>query len=396
MRIAMICTPIVYDKIKTLFYRFDIKDLELSEPLPDFDQAVEYLRKGVTGIILQESTSASDIIKTIGIPYLIYEGQKEFGSELERWLQSLSISFTPAKGSNESHKRDLDHKTYQEELGEEQKQENESVLPAHSPLSLEAESKEPPASNENYSNKAKEKVADVIASAKELGKNSMEQLIGSVHKKFSSKETPSHIPSQQGDEPAPVYKSQLEQECLVLYSPESTGKTFIGVNLSIALGLLGKKVQYMDDTGRVKHWFNAPVFPFQLEGIDLTVSGLERTSQAEILVVETRRVEVLSFLQPHKLFLVLDSDLAHQIEVAKAIRDLQPIGMIWNQESQFGDPSKLIHLPVVVTLPRYSDTYERIEKGVPRALSDEVLRQELLKIWQFDSTGYFMNGGIVS
>ncbi|WP_126430039.1 hypothetical protein [Brevibacillus marinus] len=378
MRIAMICTPVVYEKIKILLYQLlDTADLELSEPLPDFDRALDFLRLGVTGIILQEGNSASDIIKTMGIPYLVYEGQKDFGAELGRWLTSLKISFQAPKETHSKPNR------YTPQLGMKKKEEDVSPAPTETPIDSSTAGKK----------KERASVKEAVETAMNIGQRSVEKIL---QRRRTNPDATKKELAQPIKEPLEMYtRNSFQQEIIVLYSGEPTGKTFVGVNLAIALARLGKSVHFMDITGRVKHWFNAPAFPFQLEDINLRVSGFERTSQAEILIVETSLVDVLSMLPAHTLFVVIDSDLAHQIEIAKAIHMLQPVGMIWNQENQFGDPSIHIHLPIVVTLPRYADTYERIEKGIPRALSDDVMCNELLKIYHFDPTDHFLKSRVV-
>lgn len=395
MKIAMICTPVVYEKVKPMLEALDLDDLELSEPLPDFDQAMNYLRQGVTGIIIQEGNSASDIIKTIGIPHLIYQGQKDFGDELQRWLKSLRITFHPSKENGESKKPATvtEKQPVQSNESENIKQEEKEELPAPSRLvmverdSVDSQHETPP------KRKGKETVIEAVGTALEYGQRSVGKLLQSVQKRRGKSEVSHTVPGQMFQQPE-LHISSCPQEVIVLYSPEPTGKTFVGVNLAIALARAGKQVQLMDDSERVKYWFNAPSFPFQLTDLNLRVSGLERTSQAEVLIIETRRSEVLSLFPTEKVFLVVDSDLSHQIEIAKAIHSIQPIGMIWNLESQYGNPANHIHLPVVVSLPRYADTYERIERGVPRALTDAALSQELLKVWYFDPTDHFMKSGV--
>lgn len=186
-------------------------------------------------------------------------------------------------------------------------------------------------------------------------------------------------------------KAKVEPEkVIVLYSPESTGKTFVGINLAIAVAKQGEKVHYMDDSEKVKYWFNAPHFPFALEDIPVRVSGMEKVLDVDVVIVETRNKETISrFPNPH-LFVVVDSDLSHQIEVSKSLESLSPLGMVWNQEDQVGDPKRHIYLPTVVTLPRFPDTCERIVKGIPRAFTDSALCEELLKVYLFDPMDDFV------
>lgn len=185
------------------------------------------------------------------------------------------------------------------------------------------------------------------------------------------------------------------EQVIILYSPESTGKTFVGINLAIALAKQGKRVHYMDESEKVKYWFNAPHFPFVLEGFSLRVSGMEKSLDADVVVVETRKKETVSRFPNALLFVVVDSDLSHQIEVSKSLESLSPLGMVWNLADQVGNPKRHIHLPTVAVLPWYLDTFERIEEGIPRAFTDSALCDELLKVYLFDPMDDFvLNRGV--
>lgn len=176
------------------------------------------------------------------------------------------------------------------------------------------------------------------------------------------------------------------REIIVLYSPAPTGKTFVGVNLAVAVARTGIPTIFMDSTEYcgVKYHFNAPSFPFKLDDIPLTVTPYDKSIFQEnaVFVVEANSLSKIP--KGSKVILVLDSDYSHQLIATKNLHKVESQGIFWNQKDPICDPTKVISLPLIGTIPYFGDTSYRIKVGVPRALEDDQLCEVLLSIKEFD------------
>lgn len=208
------------------------------------------------------------------------------------------------------------------------------------------------------------------------------------------------------EEPKEEYREQIQQEVntkqsanvstdreiIVLYSPVPSGKTFVGVNLAVAIARTGAPTIFMDSTEYcgAKFHFNAPSFPFKLSDIPLTVAPYDESlfKEKAVFVIETNSPKYV----PHgaKVIAVMDSDYAHQLITAKHIHEVEVQGVFWNQKDAVCDPTKLITLPLIATIPYFKDTNSRIKSGVPRALEDDQLCEVLLAIREFDPVEYML------
>jgi hypothetical protein len=198
-----------------------------------------------------------------------------------------------------------------------------------------------------------------------------------------------------------IHKKEPEtftEKVIVLYSPEATGKTYVGVNMAIAAAKrLRVPVLYKDctTTCKTKLWFNAPMFPFTLSDIPLTVAGRDANPSAkvDVLIVETANKDDIP--PGAVVYVVVDSDYARQVIISKSLDGIQPAGLIWNMAYEDAcHPQNMIPLLHVLTLSYDRKAYCDIEKGIPRAFSDEALCDRLVKIIQMDPLHLYMRSGI--
>lgn len=195
-------------------------------------------------------------------------------------------------------------------------------------------------------------------------------------------------------------REQKHRKLIALYSPAPTGKTFIGINLAIAIARAGQKVVYMDCTATcaVKLYFNSRTFPFQLKSLPLWVSGFSQSlfqQEDMVVVLETNTDKYLNLLKQgdnSNIYAVVNSDFTHQIQLAKNLEGKDVSAMIWNEFDNSVDPRDIITLPIITSIPHYSDTNTRIKRGVPQALEDDELAENLLKIYNFNVTRNFLSG----
>ncbi|RNB56549.1 hypothetical protein EDM57_12135 [Brevibacillus gelatini] len=188
------------------------------------------------------------------------------------------------------------------------------------------------------------------------------------------------------------------EKIIVLYSPESTGKTYVGVNTAIAAAKrLRVPVLYKDctPTCKTKLWFNAPTFPFTLSDIPLTVAGRDAKPSAKIgvLIVEAAKKDDIP--PGAVVYVIVDSDYARQVIISKALDGIQPAGVIWNMAYDGAcHPQELIPLLLALALPYDHAAHLDIANGIPRAFSDEGLCDQLVKIVQMDPLHQYMRSGI--
>jgi hypothetical protein len=198
-----------------------------------------------------------------------------------------------------------------------------------------------------------------------------------------------------------VHKKEPEatpEKVIVLFSPEATGKTYVGVNTAIAAAKrLRVPVLYKDctTTCKTKLWFNAPMFPFTLSDIPLTVAGRDAKPSAKVgvLIVEAAKKDDIP--PGAVVYVVVDSDYARQVIISKSLDGIQPAGLIWNMAYEEAcHPQDMIPLLLVLTLPYDRKAYRDIANGIPRAFSDEALCDRLVKIIQMDPLHQYMRSGI--
>ncbi|WP_342404226.1 hypothetical protein [Brevibacillus sp. FSL K6-2834] len=188
------------------------------------------------------------------------------------------------------------------------------------------------------------------------------------------------------------------EKVIVLYSPESTGKTYVGVNTAIAAAKrLQVPVLYKDctTTCKTKLWFNAPTFPFTLSDIPLTVAGRKAKPFAKIgvLIVEAANKEDIP--PGAVVYVIVDSDYARQVIISKSLDGIQPVGLIWNMAYDGAcHPQELIPLLLTLAIPYDPENYLDIANGIPRAFTDEGLCDRLVKIVQMDPLHQYMRSGI--
>ncbi|MGG1531490.1 hypothetical protein [Brevibacillus agri] len=188
------------------------------------------------------------------------------------------------------------------------------------------------------------------------------------------------------------------EKIIVLYSPESTGKTYVGVNTAIAAAKrLRVPALYKDctPTCKTKLWFNAPTFPFTLSDIPLTVAGRDAKPSAKIgvLIVEAAKKDDIP--PGAVVYVIVDSDYARQVIISKALDGIQPAGVIWNMAYDGAcHPQELIPLLLTLALPYDHEAHLDIANGIPRAFSDEGLCDQLVKIVQMDPLHQYMRSGI--
>lgn len=225
------------------------------------------------------------------------------------------------------------------------------------------------------------------------------QFIKAKKESQSEKETeiPEEVTVTRHDED--TLDDKAPKKLIILYSPAPTGKTFVGINLAIAIARTGQKVAYMDCTSTcaVKMHFNSKVFPFKLKSLPLWVSGFTQTLFQEdtVVVLETNTDNYFSLFKNKdntQVYAVVNSDYAHQIQLAKNLKGKDVVAMIWNEFDKSVNPRDIIALPVITTIPHYPDTNARIKKGMPRALEDNDLCNKLLKIYNFDRVQNFLMG----
>jgi putative lipoic acid-binding regulatory protein len=188
------------------------------------------------------------------------------------------------------------------------------------------------------------------------------------------------------------------EKVIVLYSPEATGKTYVGVNMAIAAAKrLQVPVLYKDctPTCKTKLWFNAPMFPFTLSDIPLTVAGRDAKPSAKVDVLIVEAASKADIPTGAVVYVVVDSDYARQVIISKSLDGIQPAGLIWNMAYEDAcHPQNMIPLLHVLTLPYDRKAYCDIEKGIPRAFSDEALCDRLVKVIQMDPLHQYMRSGI--
>jgi len=170
--------------------------------------------------------------------------------------------------------------------------------------------------------------------------------------------------------------------CICLFSPGPTGKTFIGSNLSVALAKAGHQVVYMDASkiSCAATWFGGEKLPYYHPNLSLKVCPYDPQylPSEGYLIIETDQVEKIP--DGASVFLVIDSDFAHLVDVIQNITSLHPEGIIWNKADLTNNPGKRIPLPIVCQIPFYNDVNARIQLGEPRALVDETLSEVLVHI----------------
>ncbi|MBG9804915.1 hypothetical protein ABHN05_13235 [Brevibacillus laterosporus] len=400
IKIAIVSSPSVFKKIKSFFPSED--RISFSEPLEDFDEMIRFLKTGVTGIVAAEGSKLTEIVKTMSLPLLLYAGQKDFHLEIERWLSSLEVVVNEEVQSQDGPPKITSGQQKDDSLHSEDNLNQTDIFLKSIDCSKEDTTeirlpnvkdtrKEATSSQKLFTGK-KTILHGIRSSFSTSFINQMTKVTN-----LAKRDKEDEIDRNKNLESKEVCVQSINQESLseinaiYLYSPESTGKTFVGINLAIALARMGKSVHYMDISNKVRNWFNSPTYPFTLSDIPLFVSGYQNQPfhSDAIVIIETREKKHI-YNSVGKNILVVDSDLSHSIEVSKSIRGIKWTGMVWNMESTNGNPKSIISLPIITSLPRYSDVYENIEKGVPRAMNDDLLVNELLKIYNYDHIAALM------
>ncbi|MBA4535481.1 hypothetical protein [Brevibacillus halotolerans] len=403
IKIAIVSSPNVFKKIKSYFPNED--RISFSDPLEDFDEMIRFLKTGVTGIVAAEGSKLTEIVKTMSLPLLIYAGQKDFHLQIERWFSSLKIVVVneelqsqevPPKLTSGQHQK-RDYYAHAEDTLNQTDIFLKNINCSNEDISEIRSSKEKGIREEAVL--SQKLFAGKKTILKGIRSNVSSSFINQMTKvtNLVKRDREDEIDRKKNLESKEVCIQSINQESLsdlnaiYLYSPESTGKTFVGINLAIALARIGKSVHYMDISNKVRNWFNSPTFPFTLSDIPLFVSGYQNQPFCSdaIVIIETRDKQHIHN-SDGKNILVVDSDLSHSIEVSKSLRGIKWTGMVWNMESTNGNPKNIISLPIITSLPRYCDVYESIEKGVPKAMNDDLLVNKLLKIYNYDHIASLM------
>ncbi|QDX91001.1 hypothetical protein EEL30_00590 (plasmid) [Brevibacillus laterosporus] len=401
IKIAIVSSPSIFKKIKSFFPNED--NISFSEPLEDFEEMILFLKTGVTGIVAAEGSKLTEIVKTMSLPLLLYTGQKDFNLQIDRWFSSLQVvlnqelqsksglekitpgqdKFDSLQSENDLNQTDLFLKSIDSD--------KEDAIEIRLPNVKDTQEEEGTLSQKLFIGK-KQILHGITSNVSSSITNQMAKVSNLV-----KRERGDAVDKNKNSESEEVCVQSIKQEpiaeinAIYLYSPEATGKTFVGINLAIALARTGKSVHYMDISNKVRNWFDSPTFPFTLSDMPLFVSGYQNQPfrSDAIVIIETREKKYIRN-SDGKNILIVDSDLSHSIEVSKSIQGIKWTGMVWNMESNNGNPKSIISLPIITSLPRYRDVYQSIEKGVPRAINDDLLVNELLKIYKYDHIAALM------
>jgi len=165
---------------------------------------------------------------------------------------------------------------------------------------------------------------------------------------------------------------------IVLFAPESTGKTFVGINLGVAYAMEGLHCLFIDTSDKAKLLFNAPIYPFTLQEIPLTLGGKDLIYQKkfDVVIYETRDPESAEDFQGI-IITVVDSDPINHILTLKKMLGVDVQGIIWNKKDERISPASVIPLPIIITLPYFKDACISIAESKPIALYNSELRDML-------------------